>query len=138
MSKTCWFALALAGLASVAPLRADEFAHAVVAYNPGSNYAVNFTNPNTALGRPSRVNPFGEATDPFNPPYGTNQIVSLGEGELVRAKRSDRSEAREGQRKPTCLAHELIFLCACKRELLARDQRRSRKKKTFRLRQSGD
>ena len=80
MSKTCWFALALAGLASVAPLHADEFAHAVVAYNPGSNYAVNFTNPDTALGRPSRVNPFGEATDPFNPPYGTNQIVSLGEG----------------------------------------------------------
>ncbi len=80
MSKTCWFALALAGLASIAPLHADEFAHAVVAYHPGSNYAVNFTNPNAVVGRPSRVNPFGEATDPFNPPYGTNQIVSLGEG----------------------------------------------------------
>ena len=33
-----------------------------------------------ALGEPSQVNPFGEATDPFDPPYGTNQIVSIGAG----------------------------------------------------------
>jgi hypothetical protein len=31
-------------------------------------------------GAPSQVNPFGEPTDPFNPPYGTNQIVSIGAG----------------------------------------------------------
>jgi hypothetical protein len=61
-----------------------------------------------------------------------------GVGELIRVKRSGGSKAREGQRKPTCLAHELIFLCARERVLLARDQRRSRKEKTFRLRQSGD
>jgi hypothetical protein len=32
------------------------------------------------LGEPSRVNPFGEATDPFNPPYGRDQVLSIGEG----------------------------------------------------------
>jgi hypothetical protein len=80
MSKTCWFTLALAGVTSIVPLHAAEFAHAVVGYEPGADYAVNYTNPEAALGRPSRVNPFGDTTDPFNPPYGTNQIVSLGEG----------------------------------------------------------
>lgn len=80
MSKTCWFTLALTGFALTGPLKANEFAHAVVNYNPGVAYAINYTNPQAALGRPSRVNPFGDATDPFNPPYGTNQIVSLGEG----------------------------------------------------------
>jgi hypothetical protein len=80
MSKTCWFTLAIASLVSAAPLHADEFAHAVVSYDPGTNYAVNYTNPEAALGQTSRVNPFGDATDPFNPPYGTNQVVSLGEG----------------------------------------------------------
>jgi hypothetical protein len=52
----------------------------VVSYDPGSNAAPRFLDPQNALGTPSQVNPFGEPTDPFNPPYGTNQIVSIGTG----------------------------------------------------------
>jgi hypothetical protein len=63
-----------------AALAASPFAYQIVHYNPGTGYAPNFTQPQAALGDLSRINPFGEATDPFNPPYGTNQIVSIGAG----------------------------------------------------------
>ena len=56
------------------------YAGKVVSYDPGVGYSASFTHPEAALGEPSRVNPFGEATDPFDPPYGTNQIVSIGAG----------------------------------------------------------
>jgi hypothetical protein len=52
----------------------------VVSYDPGIGFVVRFTDPSAAVGEPSRVNPFGDATDPFDPPYGTNQIVSIGVG----------------------------------------------------------
>ena len=73
--------LCTAVLGTLAPaLRAAPAAFQVVSYNPGAGFAVNFTNATAALGEPARVNPFGEATDPFNPPYGTNQVVSIGAG----------------------------------------------------------
>ncbi len=59
---------------------ASLFAGKVASYDPGLGYSVNFTHPEAALGEPARVNPFGEDADPFNPPYGTNQIVSIGAG----------------------------------------------------------
>ncbi|MFM1769216.1 MAG: hypothetical protein RJA22_1745 [Verrucomicrobiota bacterium] len=62
------------------PAPVAEFAAAVVAYEPGVGAASRFFHPEAALGAPSTHNPFGEETDPFNPPYGTNQIVSLGAG----------------------------------------------------------
>src|SRR6266516_4277334 len=67
----CWFA----GVSVHA-----QYADAVVSYTPGSGVNPTFTDPNAAIGAPSRVNPFGEPVDPFDPPYGTNQIVSLGAG----------------------------------------------------------
>ncbi len=60
--------------------QAGNFADAVISYNPGVGYATRFTNVESVLGEPSRVNPFADPTDPFDPPYGTNQILSLGEG----------------------------------------------------------
>jgi len=57
-----------------------QFADHVISYDPGIGYAVGFTDPAAALGEPSRVNPFGEPTDPFDPPYGHEQIVSIGTG----------------------------------------------------------
>ncbi|HMJ91575.1 MAG TPA: hypothetical protein VK530_17255 [Candidatus Acidoferrum sp.] len=70
-------------LSSVA---ATNYADAVVSYDPGVDFAVGFTYSNTVLGEPSRVAPFGEAIDPFNPPYGTNQILSVGAGGSVTIK----------------------------------------------------
>ena len=58
----------------------SEFADEVMEYNPGVGYVAGFTNALACLGEPSRVNPFGEATDPFDPPYGKAQILSIGEG----------------------------------------------------------
>jgi hypothetical protein len=61
-------------------LRAADFADSVVNYEPGAGTSPRFRNPSASLGAPSQTNPFGEETDPFNPPYGTNQIVSVGAG----------------------------------------------------------
>jgi len=72
--------LALAGSLFAGVSVHAQYADAVVSYTPGSGANPNFTNANAAIGAPSRVNPFGEPVDPFNPPYGTNQIVSLGAG----------------------------------------------------------
>src|SRR5580765_5151487 len=72
--------LALAVASFVVTSHASPFADAVVSYNPGIGFAPNFTHPAAALGQPSQVNPFGEPTDPFDPAYGTNQIVSIGAG----------------------------------------------------------
>ena len=85
MKKVQLFVLALAGFV-VTTHAADKvrppegFADAVVSYDPGTGYAAGFTNPAVALGEPSTVNPFTEATDVFDPPYGMNQIVSIGTG----------------------------------------------------------
>src|ERR1051326_7317166 len=76
----CLSALALSGIILTLTSHATPFADAVVSYAPGVGFAPRFTNPAAALGEPSRINPFGENTDPFNPPYGTNQIVSIGAG----------------------------------------------------------
>src|SRR6266704_1238900 len=72
--------LALAAASFVLTSQATPFADTVVSYDPGVGFAPRFTEPAAALGEPSQVNPFGEPTDPFDPPYGTNQIVSIGAG----------------------------------------------------------
>ena len=79
MLKTCSFLLALASVVctSIASAASGD---RVVSYDPGVGYSPNFTHPAVVLGEPSTVNPYGEATDPVNPPYGTNQIVSIGAG----------------------------------------------------------
>ena len=59
---------------------ASFFADEIVQYEAGVGFSARFTHPQVALGEASRVNPFGELTDQFNPPYGTNQIVSIGAG----------------------------------------------------------
>jgi hypothetical protein len=72
--------LVLAVASSILTVRAADFADRVVSYEAGAGTSPRFQNPVAALGAPSQTNPFGEATDPFNPPYGTNQIVSVGAG----------------------------------------------------------
>lgn len=79
MKKSCLLLLAIASLASTSTTLAAP-GDRVVSYNPGIDHAPNFTHAPVVLGEPSRVNPFGEATDPFNPAYGTNQLLSIGAG----------------------------------------------------------
>lgn len=62
---------------------ATNFAARVIDYNPGLGFAAGYTNTEAVLGEPSRVNPFGDATEPFNPPYGKGQLLSIGEGGSV-------------------------------------------------------
>jgi len=78
MKKISLVLLACAGIVSNS--FAANFAAQVISYNPGANPATGFTNASAVLGEPSRVNPFADATDPFDPPYGKNQILSIGEG----------------------------------------------------------
>lgn len=76
--KKQFFAWAVAALAL--NVQSAEFAEWVVSYDPGVGFVQGFTNAAASLGEPSRVNPFGEPTDPFDPPYGKDQIVSIGAG----------------------------------------------------------
>jgi len=72
--------MVLALVGALLNARGSEFAGAVVGYDPGIGYVAGFTNAEAALGEPSRSNPFGDPTDPFDPPYGKQQIVSIGAG----------------------------------------------------------
>ncbi len=79
MFKICSFLLATASLI-LQSHAAGKFGDRIISYDPGVGYSLNYTHPEVVLGEPSRVNPYGEAVDPFNPPYGTNQILSIGAG----------------------------------------------------------
>src|SRR5690348_14699114 len=72
--------LVLALASALLNAHSSEFADAVVSYDPGIGYVAGFTNAEASLGEPSRSNPFGDPTDPFDPPYGKQQIVSIGAG----------------------------------------------------------
>ena len=65
---------------------ATNYAAHVIGYNPGAGFAPGFTNAQAVLGEPARVAPFGEDIDPFDPPYGTNQIASIGAGGSITIK----------------------------------------------------
>ena len=78
MMKKQFMVLALAS--ALLNVHGSEFADAVVSYDPGIGYVAGFTNAEASLGEPSQINPFGEPTDPFDPPYGKQQIVSIGAG----------------------------------------------------------
>jgi hypothetical protein len=81
MNKKYLWALAVAGAFLVNhSIAAVHFAVRVVDYDPGVNYAAGYTNTESVIGDISRVNPFGDAVEPFNPPYGQQQVLSIGEG----------------------------------------------------------
>lgn len=77
--------LALAGACALLAntTLAQNNAARVVSYDPGLEYSTGFTNTSAVLGDISRVNPFSDPVEPFNPPYGTQQILSVGEGGSV-------------------------------------------------------
>jgi hypothetical protein len=85
MKKVQLFALAFAGFV-VSSHAEIGFADSVISYDPGIGSSPSFTNTATVLGAPSTNNPYGEAVDVFDPPYGAGQILSIGEGGSVTVK----------------------------------------------------
>jgi hypothetical protein len=69
------------------PVSATPFAAEVVSYTAGTNVATGYDNPATALGAPLRSTgsgPFDGDVTPFNAPYRSSDVVSIGAGgELV-------------------------------------------------------
>ena len=68
-----------------APARAgdDPFADQVVSYDQGANPAPGYTDPSTALCSPQRFTGEGvypSVVSPFSPPFGLDEIVSIGAG----------------------------------------------------------
>ena len=68
----------------------DPWADAVVDHNLGAGGVPDYTDPNSALGEPSRFtgdnapfSGFDSAVTPFNPAFNIDQIVSLGEGGFI-------------------------------------------------------
>ena len=62
---------------------ASSFASEVVSYTPGSNVSAGYTDPNVALGSPGRASgtgPFDGSLTPFNAPYQSSDVVSIGAG----------------------------------------------------------
>lgn len=80
--RTMLLAAAMAAVAAGA-VRAGPYAAAVVSYDAGTGAAAGYDDPNTVIGPPERFT--GEGVWPgdvtlFNPPWGTDEIVSIGEG----------------------------------------------------------
>ncbi len=79
-------ALGAAGLlaAVAAAHAADPWAAEVIRYDPGSSPAAGYTAPTMSLGPPTRVTGgffgFPSNVTMFNPPFGPDEIVSIGEG----------------------------------------------------------
>lgn len=63
---------------------ASPFASSVLGYDQGVDAASGFTDPNSALGEPTREtspgSAFGGATTPFQSPFGAGELVSVGIG----------------------------------------------------------
>lgn len=72
-------ALALASALSLAQTGSAQFATAVNSYNAGSGTTVAYQDPTRALGAPTAFIGYQDA-DPFNPPYDSAHLVSVGAG----------------------------------------------------------
>ena len=83
MRRKLLFSLALAGLPFVSTSQGSPYAATVVSYNPGAGYAAGYTNTSAVLGQPSTADSYGDAVDPFDPAWQTNQILSIGAGGWV-------------------------------------------------------
>lgn len=77
-------ALAMNGTLLANPIEPSPFATNVVGYDAGSNPVPGFTNALTALGSPERFTGelagFPGVVSPFNPAFGTDELVSIGSG----------------------------------------------------------
>src|ERR1700677_3803512 len=83
MRKKILLSLAAASLVLTSIARANPYAAAVVNYNPGVGYASGYTNTSAVVGPPSTADSYGDAVDPFDAAWQTNQILSIGAGGWV-------------------------------------------------------
>lgn len=75
--------LATACAVAFAPALRAQYATSVISYTPGTGTSAGYNQPTTALGMPSTFTndpTFPGPVDPFDPPYLTSQIVSIGAG----------------------------------------------------------
>ncbi|MBO6512698.1 MAG: hypothetical protein JJ974_01880 [Phycisphaerales bacterium] len=73
----------IASTASLSIAGVSSFATSVLSYDAGSNAAVDYTDASTALGSAERFTGegvFPSGVTPFNPAFGTDEIVSIGAG----------------------------------------------------------
>ena len=67
----------------VTQAQSDPWADRVVEFTPGTGGSPGFDDPNSVLGSPERFTGegvFPSSVTPFNAPFGTDEIVSIGEG----------------------------------------------------------
>lgn len=82
MRARCFFVVLL-GSVLATHATASPFASEVVSYVQGAGAATGYTNPDVSLGSPERFTGEGQfpgAVTPFNAPWGTDEIVSIGRG----------------------------------------------------------
>lgn len=81
-SGVCGSVIAVSLFAGTAAA-ADPFADTVVGYVPGIGVDTSYITPGTALGSPERFTGegvFPSVVTPFNPAFGTDELVSIGRG----------------------------------------------------------
>src|SRR2546421_13084774 len=78
MSKIRSSALAIASSFVILSIHA-QYADSVVSYTSGSGVNASFTDPSSALGAPTTFIGYQNA-DPFNPPFLSSDLVSVGDG----------------------------------------------------------
>jgi len=72
----------LAPTSSATDQSPPNYAAEILGYSPGTGAANGYQQPNSSLGEPSRLTPgeFGGPVEPFNAPWQSGQLVSLGAG----------------------------------------------------------
>ncbi len=83
MRTTALTCALLAASSAFAQGLVDPFASEVIEYQPGADVTPGFDNPASALGEPTRftgVGSFPGAVTPFNPPFLTDEVVTVGAG----------------------------------------------------------
>ncbi|MCG3123120.1 MAG: hypothetical protein GIKADHBN_01529 [Phycisphaerales bacterium] len=81
MERLKWIAMASAAVAVCAgAAKGDGFAASVASYEAGAGAVAGFTDPGVAVGSPTRVSGFDLRVTPFNPPFQSSEVVSIGKG----------------------------------------------------------
>lgn len=83
MRSTHTLCIGIAGAVFASLAHAGPFASTMLSYDAGSNASVGYTNALTALGHAERFTGegvFPGGVTPFNPAYGTDELVSIGSG----------------------------------------------------------